>query len=539
MTSRPTRRWNGWGDEAVAPGLPASAATLIGRMAGAGNPPQDASLAAILAGIAPSRLDGEVGLSVDPEDRLRHARGQSLPDWIALRSGRLPAVPDAVARPATADEVRQLLERARDGGWSVVPYGGGTSVVGGVTVEPSSRPVVTVDLAATAGLRAEVDLRSGLATMGAGTSGSAVEAALGEHGLMLGHFPQSFEFSTVGGWVATRSAGQESMGFGRIEDLFAGGHVETPAGPLDLPPYPASAAGPDLRELVLGSEGRIGIITDVTVRAVPRPAREMVRAYSLPDWDRALEAGRTLARSGLRLRMIRVATAMETASTIALIASDRTRTWLRRYLGWRGQGPDACVVLVGFAGTDATVRATDGEVARVIKASRGVGVPGVGSAWGRTRFRGPYLRNTLWDAGYAVDTLETAAPWSAIGDLAAALGPALRRGLEPAGERVHAFSHLSHLYPSGSSLYATYLFRLAPDPAETLDRWRTLKAIATGIVQGNGGTISHQHGIGRDHAPYLAAEKGPLGMDVLRTVVRGFDPDGIMHPGVLLEDEPS
>jgi alkyldihydroxyacetonephosphate synthase len=448
----------------------------------------------------------------------------------------VPAVPDGVARPTSATEVRDLLARARSGGWTVAPYGGGTSVVGGVTVEPSSRPVVTVDLAGTAGLRADVDVRSGLATLGAGTTGPAVEAALGDHGLTLGHFPQSFEFSTLGGWVATRSAGQESMGFGRIEGLFAGGHVEAPSGPLDLQPHPASATGPDLRELVLGSEGRLGVITDVIVRAVPRPPREVVRAYSLPDWDRALEAGRTLARSGLHLRMVRVATAMETASTVALIPSDRSRTWLRRYLGWRAQGPDACLVLVGFAGTDATIRATEGEVARVIKAARGVGVPGVGSAWRRGRFQGPYLRNTLWDAGLAIDTLETAAPWSVIGDLAAALGPALRRGLEPIGERVHAFSHLSHLYTSGSSLYATYVFRLAPDPDETLARWRTLKGIASEIILGHGGTISHQHGVGRDHAPWLGAERGPLGMDVLRTMVRSMDPDGIMNPGILIED---
>jgi alkyldihydroxyacetonephosphate synthase len=529
-------RWNGWGSENVAAELPATVGALLEQIVGPGTPPRDSTLAAVLAGVRPARIDGDAGLSVDGEDRLRHARGQSLPDWIALRSGRVPAVPDAVARPSSAAEVRQLLERARAGGWTLVPYGGGTSVVGGVTVEPSSRPVVSVDLAETAGLRADLDLRSSLATLGAGTRGPAVEAVLGEHGLTLGHFPQSFELSTLGGWVAARSVGQESMGFGRIEAMFAGGHVETPSGPLDLPPHPASAAGPDLRELVLGSEGRIGIITDVIVRAVPRPARELQRAYSLPDWDRALEAGRTLARSGLPLRMVRVATAVETASTVALIPSDRSRTWLARYLGWRRHGTDACLVLVGFAGSDATVRATEGEVARVIRSSRGIGLPGVGSAWRRTRFHAPYLRNALWDAGYAVDTVETAAPWAVVPDLIDGLDTALRRGLDPIGEGVHAFSHLSHLYSSGSSLYTTYIFRVAPDPAETLDRWRTLKRAASETIVAHGGTITHQHGIGRDHAPYLAAEKGPLGMEVLGTIVRRFDPDRIMHPGILLED---
>ena len=539
MDARPNRRWNGWGDATVTSELPDSARALLETAIGPGTLPHDAVLADVVAAVAPSRLDGAPGLSVDPEDRLRHARGQSLPDWIDLRSGRISTVPDAVARPNTTSEVRELLARAHADRWTVVPYGGGTSVVGGVTVQASERPTVTVDLGATAGLRSEVDLRSGLATFGAGTTGSAIEAALGEHGLMLGHFPQAFEFSTVGGWVATRSAGQESMGFGRIEALFAGGHVETPAGPLDLPPHPASAAGPDLRELVLGSEGRLGVITDVTVRAVPLPVRQVVRAYSLPDWDRAIETGRSLARSGLRLRMIRIATSQETASTMALIPGERTRAWLQRYLGWRRQGPDACFVLVGFAGSEPMIRATEGEVVGVVRKARGVGLPGVGAAWQRTRFRAPYLRNALWDAGYALDTLETAVPWSTIPTLAASLGPALEDGIASMGERVHAFSHLSHLYPSGSSLYVTYVFRLAADPAETLERWRTLKTRASEVIVGHGGTISHQHGVGRDHAPYLAAEKGPLGLDVLRTVVRAFDPDGIMQPGVLLEDGPS
>jgi alkyldihydroxyacetonephosphate synthase len=177
-------------------------------------------------------------------------------------------------------------------------------------------------------------------------------------------------------------------------------------------------------------------------------------------------------------------------------------------------------------------------VGRIVRGSRGVGVPGVGAAWRRERFAAPYLRNALWEAGYAVDTLETAAPWPDIARLAETLGPALRHALDDEDERVHAFSHLSHLYPTGSSLYVTYLFRIADDPDRTLDRWRRLKTVASEAVVAGGGTISHQHGIGRDHAPYLAAEKGPLGMAALRDVITRFDPGGRLSPGVLLEDAP-
>ncbi len=529
------RRWNGWGDPAVERALSPHGRDLLVQLLGAGSSTRDARLEEVVASVPPSRVEASASLSVDPEDRIRHARGQSLPDWIALRSGRLGAMPDAVAHPADAADVRDLLGRAGAAGWVLIPFGGGTSVVGGVTVETSERPVVSVDLSGISGLR-DLDTSSGLATFGAGTSGPAVEAALSEHGMTLGHFPQSFEYSTIGGWVAARSAGQESIGYGRIERLFAGGHVETPAGPLDLRPFPASAAGPDLRELVLGSEGRLGVITDVTVRAVRRPRRDQVRAYAVPDWSHALELARTIAQAGLDLSMVRVSTPLETATTLALGADDRSRRWLRRYLGWRRQGPEPCLVLVGIHGPDSVVSATESEVIRLVRGARGVGVPGVASAWRRDRFAAPYLRNAVWDAGYAVDTVETATDWTALPALAAALGPALRHGLEADDERVHAFSHLSHVYPSGSSLYSTYVFRRAADPDETLDRWRRLKRAASDTIVAHGGTISHQHGVGVDHAPYLEAEKGALAIETIRAAIARLDPDRIMHPGVLFGD---
>ena len=338
--------------------------------------------------------------------------------------------------------------------------------------------------------------------------------------------------------MVTRSAGQQSRGFGRIEDLFAGGHLETPRGPLDLPTHPASAAGPDLRQLVLGSEGRLGIVTDVTVRTVATPKLERFSGYLVPDWDGALLLARRLARSGLPLSMVRVSTPLETATTFALAGDGRSTGLLRRYLGWRGMGPERCLVIVGFAGDPGVVGAAARAVDDLVRGSRGIAGPGIGSAWRHGRFAAPYLRNALWDAGYAVDTLETATDWTALPELAAALGRTLRHGLEGSNERVHAFSHLSHGYPSGSSLYVTYVFRLASDPDETLERWRTLKTAASRVILEHGATISHQHGVGSDHAAYLPPEKGQLGMDALDALVRTFDPDGRMARGILLEDGP-
>lgn len=530
------RRWNGWGDDAIDSTLPAAAAGLLARLIGPGRPSADATLDDVVAAVAPTRLAAHVRLDLDPEVRVRHARGQSLPDWIALRSGLLGAVPDAVAWPSDVAGVRDVLALAASRGARLIPYGGGTSVVGGLNVAPDDRPVITVSLERMAGLR-DLDPGSRLATFGAGTTGPELEAALAEHGLVLGHRPQSWELSTVGGWVATRSAGQESLGYGRIEDLFAGGHLETPAGPMDLPPHPASAAGPDVRHVVLGSEGRAGFITDVIVRASAVPEAEHRVAFVVGGWDRAVDLAQALAQADLPLSMVRVSTPLETATTFALGAEARGAGILRRYLGLRAPDGERCLAIVGTAGPAGVVRAVARAVGAVAGDHRAVRAPGVASAWAHQRFRGAYLRNTLWDAGYAVDTVETAVDWSRLRGLAAALGPALRLGLADDDERVHAFSHLSHVYPSGSSLYTTYVFRLADDPAETLARWQRLKTTATRVIVEHGGTISHQHGVGRDHAPYLAAEKGALGTAAIRGALHALDPDAMMAPGVLLGED--
>jgi alkyldihydroxyacetonephosphate synthase len=452
-----------------------------------------------------------------------------------VRSGRLGWLPDAVAHPASDEDVRELLRWARETGTALVPYGGGTSVAGHVTREAAAGPTVTVALDRLAEVH-EIDPDAGLATFGAGIVGPALEAALAGHGTTLGHFPQSFDYSSLGGWIATRSSGQQSRGYGRIEDLFAGGHLETPIGELDLPPFPASAAGPDLRQEILGSEGRLGILTRATVRIAPLPERETWPAFAMPDQASGLAAARELAQARLPLSMIRLQTAPETRTTLTMAGRPRTMTALTRYLRWRGAGPERCLLLLAVTGRRRLVSATGRELGRVVGRHGGIRLPTFGHAWVTERFRSAYLRNALWDAGYAVDTLETAAPWPAIPGLLASVAPTLRHGLEADGERVHAFSHLSHVYPSGSSLYTTYLFRLADDPDETLDRWARLKAAASAAIVAGGGTISHQHGVGRDHAPYLAAEKGPVGMAALRATIAAFDPAGILNPGALVAD---
>ncbi|GAB4212391.1 MAG: FAD-binding oxidoreductase [Roseiflexaceae bacterium] len=529
------RRWNGWGDESVAHTLPETAAQFIEQRVGAGVPTRDVALAAVLAAAPPSRLPAHPLVSREAAVRVLHARGQSLPDWVALRSGRLGRLPDGVAFPRSPEEVRELLRYGAEIGARIIPYGGGTSVAGHLTPPPGDAPVLTVSMARLSGLL-RFDPTSRLATFGAGVAGPDLEALLRARGYTLGHFPQSFEHSTLGGWIATRSSGQQSLGYGRIEQLFAGGRLESPAGPLELPCFPASAAGPDLRELVLGSEGRLGLITEATVRVTPLPEREQALGLFFPDWERALAASRALAQSGLPLTMLRLSTPIETATTLALAGHARAIAALERLLALRGAGPGKCLLLIALAGAPAQIAAARRAALHLAASDGGINTGRTfGGQWMKNRFRTPYLRNTLWERGYAVDTVETATGWSRVPGMVDALQTALGDALTGQDERVHVFTHLSHQYTSGSSIYTTYLFRLSPDPDETLRRWQLLKSAASRTIVAHGGTISHQHGVGTDHAPYLAAEKGQLGLAAIRSLCALFDPNGMMNPGKLVE----
>jgi alkyldihydroxyacetonephosphate synthase len=533
------RRWNGWGDEATRVAVPPALAALLLRALGPGRPSADATFESICAAVPKPRLPPHPLIVTDAATRARHARGQGFPDLLALRTGAGLAFPDGVAAPGGDAEVASLLASARAHGFAVIPYGGGTSVVGHVNPPAGGRPVLTMTLARLAELRG-LDEKSRLATFGPGVTGPALERALGARGYRLGHYPQSFERSTLGGWIATRSSGQQSRGYGRIEDLFAGGTLVSPCGPLRMPPFPASAAGPDLRHLVLGSEGRAGVLTEAVVRVSPLPEEERFEGVLFPDWDAASAAARALTQAGLRFSMLRVSNALETEASFALAGAARGAAALETLLRWRGLRPGArCLAVLGFAGTRREVRRARADARRLFAREGAVRVAAgrLGAAWQRGRFKAPYLRDALWENGYGVDTVETATTWDRVPRTVGAVESALRGALEADGERVHAFTHLSHVYPSGASVYTTFVFRTAADADQTLARWRRLKAAASEAIVRAGGTISHQHGVGRDHAPYLGAEKGALGLGVLDAALRALDPDRLLNPGTLVDLE--
>lgn len=528
------KRWNGWGLETVPYALSRTSRHFLTETLGQSRTGSIVPLEDLLARVPASRFSDHPLLQNSAEHRLRHARGQSLPDWVALRYGTCDTFPDAVAYPSSEEELDECLSLVRRINGSVIPYGGGTSVVGGITPLREDRPVLTVDLSRMCELLA-LDEMSGLATFGAGVSGPHLEAPLRSRGFTLGHFPQSFEFSTLGGWIATRSAGQQSLRYGRIEDLFAGGRLISPAGKMDLPPFAASAAGPDLRQWVLGSEGRMGIISQATVRVSRLPDKDVFIAIFFPSWPQGVAAVRDMAQSRLGLSMLRLCNSLETATTLILSGHDRLSGLLERYLNARGLGSERCLLMMGVTGSASQAARSRRTALSLARRHGGIFMgSSMGETWRKKRFQTPYLRNTLWELGYAVDTMETCLPWSSLLDAPGPILNSLRHALEREDERVLAFGHISHVYPTGASLYITTLFRLTENAEETLARWQTLKDAVSREIHDRGGTITHQHGVGLDHRGYLEEEKGALGLEGLGALCRTFDPTGMMNPGKLL-----
>ncbi|WKD51534.1 FAD-binding oxidoreductase [Microbulbifer spongiae] len=533
------RRWNGWGDESYVKEISDHGRRLIHSVIGVTDPLPNASLDAVMAKVPASRLPDHYLISKGAEERVRHARGQSFPDWLAMHSGDYGVFPDGVSYPESSSQVRELLDLAVEHDFEVIPYGGGTSVAGHITPQQSERAILTIDMGR---MNQLLDLceESQVATFGAGTPGPLVESQLRVRGYTLGHYPQSWELSTVGGWIASRSSGQQSLGFGRIEQLFAGGRMETLHGALDIPSIPASSAGPDIREIIMGTEGRLGIFTEVQVRVTRLPEEEKFFVVFMPDWSSAKKAVRELVQQNIPMSMMRVSNAKESKAHIHLGTKESQFKLLDRYLRFRGLGGDRCMLTFGVTGSKIQNKTSLKQVRKILKGYGGIGgsiAQMMGKIWADGRFKFPYLRETAWQEGIAIDTLETSTDWENVDSVLQSIEESLENSLKNENEEVMVFTHLSHMYSQGCSIYTTYFFRCAGSYEATLKRWQKMKASASEIIAHSRATISHQHGVGKDHAPYLEAEKGRLGMRIIRTLTKEFDSDRRLNPGTLLVQE--
>jgi alkyldihydroxyacetonephosphate synthase len=532
-------RWWGWGDPSIETHLDAQAVSMLRERIGELDPwPLAAEIEEFELPAAeelPQSLVEAVGAEAvftGDEDRLRHATGGGYVDLARLRSGRLDAAPDAVLLPSDEQAVRRAVSACAAEGVAVVPFGGGTSVVGGIEPLRGAHPrLVSLDLARLQGV--EVDRRSLTSRLGAGLRGPEAEAALASRGLTLGHFPQSFEYATIGGFAATRSAGQASSGYGRFDALVDAISLIAPSGDLRTLESPHTAAGPALRELVVGSEGVFGVIPEVTVRVRPLPEVRRYEAWIAESFEAGSEIVRELAQGPGLPDVIRVSDPDETWVALTLSGPrGLARRLFEGYLGLRRRR-GGCLIVIGIDGDRESVAR---RRALTVRALRRGGAAYLGTAAGRSwdegRFSGPYLRDALMEMGALVDTLETSHTWSGLKGLHAAVGGAIEGALAAQGTPGLVFCHLSHAYPDGASLYFTAVARARR--GGELEQWQAVKRAASEAIVANGATITHHHGVGRDHAPYMEAEVGARGLEVLRAVKERLDPTGIMNPGKLL-----
>src|SRR5215218_4278024 len=527
----PPMKWNAWGDPAAAKPLSDGIRALLKQALGVDGTTAP-ELAAEDVKLRPSALadadrDGLTAIvgadfcRVDNQGRLLRAGGKSTLDLLRRKDSGVQDAPDAVLLPRSDDEITAILQYCSEHGIAIVPFGGGTSVVGGLDpIRGDFTAVVSLDLRRLNELHF-LDEVSGEADLGAGVTGPEAERLLGERGYSLGHFPQSFQYATIGGFAATRSSGQDSAGYGRFNDMVRGLRTVTPAGVLDLGRAPESAAGPDLRQLMIGSEGVFGIITRVRVKVHPTPAASRYEAWSFPAFATGAEALRAVIQTGTGPTVLRLSDEAETGVNLATtesIGEDRVA--------------GGCLAITVFEGSKAHTASRHAETRALLEAAGGRSLDEAPArAWEHGRFSAPYLRDSLLSAGALCETLETATNWSNVPALKAAVTEALTASLAESGTPALVLCHISHVYPTGASLYFTVVAGQRGNPIE---QWRKAKAAASDAMVRTGATITHHHAVGADHRPWMRDEVGDLGVQVLRAVKAALDPAGILNPGKLI-----
>jgi alkyldihydroxyacetonephosphate synthase len=488
---------------------------------------------------------GEDYVVADDLDRVVHTYGKGCADLIRVRAGDLPRVVDVVVYPGDEDEVSAVLAAVVDAEAVVIPFGGGSNITGSLTPPPGEdRVIVSLDMGRMNRVL-EIDEAAGLARIQAGALGPDLEEQLNSRNWTMGHQPDSFRHSTLGGWIATRSSGMQSDKYGDIADMTRGLRVVLPGKVIDLRPLPSTSSGPSVREMVIGSEGRLGIITEAWVNVHRLPQNREITAYLFPSWQAGLQAMQEIAASDARPSITRVSDPNETAFSLATkkggvtvsgIASKVLFAALRRR-GWTLT--DACLSFVGFEGGDARVKADKAVVYRIIKGHGGIGLGrGPGVLYDQKKFDTPYIRDFLLDIGAIGDVSETAAPWSKLAPTYSAVVAAAHDAFRKLGEQGFIMCHLSHSYHSGACLYFTFVLSMGTgDVSSRLARYWTVKEAVQQAFVDTGATLSHHHSVGSDHARWLSEDISDAGVDVMVALLRGVDPGRHLNPGTLIPAE--
>jgi alkyldihydroxyacetonephosphate synthase len=529
----PPMAWDAWGDPDRVTVLSAGQLGLVHELLKVSAADVDAVARADVS-LRPSALTdadrealhaivGPAHVSTADADRLPRAGGKSTLDLLRRRSRAEQDAPDAVVLPGSEDEIAAILALCGERGIAVVPFGGGTSVVGGL--DPNRGPlraVLSLDLRRFDRLES-LDEVNQEAVLGAGLTGPAAERLLADRGFELGHYPQSFRYATIGGFAATRSSGQDSAGYGRFDDMVRGLRVVTPIGVVEAGrPAPKTAAGPDLRQLFLGSEGVLGVITAVRVRVHPIPEAKAHEAWTFPDFATGAAALRAVEQLGTAPTVLRLSDEVETALNLATLDA----------AGAEAPAPGGCFAVTVFEGTPELVAARH-EATRAVLLSHGGDSLGAEPArhWEERRFDGPYLRDPLLAEGALVETLETATSWTNLARLKQVVTESVQAKFTEYGSVSLVLCHISHVYDTGASLYFTVV---GAQRGDATAQWTDIKAAVTDALVSAGGTVTHHHAVGADHRAWMAAEIGPVGLEILRAVKATLDPAGILNPGKLL-----
>ena len=545
-------KWWGWGLEGVAfthadkPGL----APFIRRVLNLDvNRPTTTPIAfadlavpePAVSGVLQAALEDAVGagfVSTEPQDRVVHARGKSLRDLMRHRRGDLGRVPDVVVRPAGEEEVAAVVRAALEADAVIIAFGGGTNISGSLeapTDEP--RTVISVDMSRMSRVL-EIDEGSRLARVQAGVFGPHLEEQLNAQGWTAGHFPDSFTHSTLGGWIATRSSGMQSDKYGDISDLTRAVRVVTPAGLLVTRPVPHTSTGPSVREMVLGSEGRLGIITEATIHVHRVPEERTILGYLFPDWDSALAAMQAIAESEATPSVTRVSDAHETAFSFSTrkdptpldrVKSKALQTYLTRRRDYDLEA--MCLSFIGYEGSKGFVAAQRRLVGRIVARHGGLCIgSSPGELYDQKKFDTPYIRDFLLDRGAPADVSETSAPWSRLRPLYDAVMVAGRGAFTQLGVTGYIMCHLSHSYHAGACLYFTFAFTPSGE-RDALDEYDVVKTAIQQAFMDSGATLSHHHAVGTEHAQWLEEDISPAGVAMVRALFAGVDPGANFNPG--------
>jgi alkyldihydroxyacetonephosphate synthase len=553
-------KWWGWGDDAVAfkhadkPALAPFLERALGLdvRAATSRPGAFADLDIPESALSPAlrgeleAATGRAHVSTDALDRVVHGRGKSLRDLVRHRRGDVGRLPDVVVRPADEDELAAVVRAAIDADAVVIAFGGGTNISGSLEVPADEeRDIVSVDLSRMDRVLA-IDESSRLARVQPGVFGPHLEEQLNARGWTVGHFPDSFSYSTLGGWIATRSSGMQSDKYGDVADLTRAVRVVTPAGILATRPVPHASTGPSVREMVLGSEGRLGIISEATVHVHRVPERRVILGYLFPDWPSALAAMHDIADSEAAPSVTRVSDANETQFSFATrkepspvdrVKSKALTTYLERRRGFDLGA--MCLSFIGYEGTKDHVAAQRKLVGAIVKRHGGLSIgASPGELYDQKKFDTPYIRDYLLDRGALADVSETAAPWSALPTVYGNVMANAQAAFDELHVHGYIMCHLSHSYHSGACLYFTFGFKPSGG-REPLDEYDTIKSAIQQTFVDSGATLSHHHAVGTEHASWLEEDISAPGVAMLRALFDGIDPGANLNPGKIVSSSHS